>query len=385
MVQVRPPHRHHLTSDVLAAWEAIGHGIVAATTQQRQRYWTHWVRYTNLFGINRYLGGCANNTEKNVVITAFAARVRTGYFGRGRQVSVGEVAKALAAVSKTIELAGETSPIYRAPNKYTYPVERLIEGFHREDPPPVPQLAVPVTVPQELQRAAKSVKQRTVADLSIIAFYFLLRVGEYTHPRRSSASATAGHETRTVQFTVGNVGFFKDGQLLPRTAPLRDLLAADQATLKITNQKNGRMGEVIHHHKTGKVDCPVQALARRVHHIIIHGADESTMICDYWNNGKRCSVTSNDIRSGLRSAILDLDLHKAGIDPDLIGVHSLRAGGAMALKLHGQSDTTIMKMGRWSSLTFLMYIHNQIAHLSDTLSTKMSTPVPFLNIASIEA
>ena len=39
----------------------------------------------------------------------------------------------------------------------------------------------------------------------------------------------------------------------------------------------------------------------------------------------------------------------------------------MALKLTGADDTTIIKLGRWSGLTFLQYIHNQIAHLSANL------------------
>jgi hypothetical protein len=30
----------------------------------------------------------------------------------------------------------------------------------------------------------------------------------------------------------------------------------------------------------------------------------------------------------------------------------------MALKLHGFDDTTIMKVGRWTLLTFTQYIHN---------------------------
>eukprot|EP00957_Ditylum_brightwellii_P032217 2442305-Ditylum_brightwellii.AAC.1 len=85
----------------------------------------------------------------------------------------------------------------------------------------------------------------------------------------------------------------------------------------------------------------------------------------------------------IRNAVKTLGLHKNGIDPDLIGVHSLRAGGAMALKLSGKSDTTIMKHGRWSSLTLLMYIHNQIGHLSKDLTTAMDTPIPFLNIACV--
>ena len=75
-------------------------------------------------------------------------------------------------------------------------------------------------------------------------------------------------------------------------------------------------------------------------------------------------------------------MDKQGIDPDLIGAHSLRAGGAMALKLQGVSDTIIMKQGRWSGLTFLMYIHNQIAHLSKGLSQKMSIDMEFVNIAN---
>ena len=56
----------------------------------------------------------------------------------------------------------------------------------------------------------------------------------------------------------------------------------------------------------------------------------------------------------------------------------------MAMKLNGASDTTIMKQGRWRSLTFLQYIHNQIAHLSKDLSAQMSTNLPFQNIAAIE-
>ena len=54
----------------------------------------------------------------------------------------------------------------------------------------------------------------------------------------------------------------------------------------------------------------------------------------------------------------------------------------MAMKAQGPSDTTIKKQGRWSSMTFLEYIHNQIAHFSKDLSTKMSEPVPFLNVAN---
>ena len=338
-----------------------------------------------MFKVDPHLANCSSNIERNIILTAFAARVRTGFYGRGRQITVGEVAKALAAISKTIELAGETSPVYRAHNKYTLPVERLIEGYRRADPPAVPQLALPVKVPRHIlkQSTTGTNKEKTIAELGVIAFYYLLRVGEYTHPRTVTRNGTTKKTTRTVQFAVQNVGFFKNGTLVPLTAPLTELLLADQATLKITNQKNGRMGETIHHHSTNTEDCPVKALACRVHHILSNGGEKDRLLCDYCDKGVWHSVTSADMRKTLRDAVKELKLHHQGIDPDLVGVHSLRAGGAMALKLSGQTDTIIMKLGRWSSLTFLMYIHNQIAHLSSDIAKGMSKDIPFVNIASI--
>ena len=79
-----------------------------------------------------------------------------------------------------------------------------------------------------------------------------------------------------------------------------------------------------------------------------------------------------------------MNLAQQGIDPDIIGAHSLRAGGAMALKLQNYPDTTIQKMGRWTSSTWLQYIHNQIAHISNGVAADMSKDLPFLNIGMIE-
>lgn len=86
----------------------------------------------------------------------------------------------------------------------------------------------------------------------------------------------------------------------------------------------------------------------------------------------------------MRRAVRRLKLNRQNIDEDIIGNHSLRSGGAMALKLSGHSDSEIMKFGRWKSTTWTMYIHNQIAHLSKGVASDMSQHVPFLNIGFIE-
>jgi hypothetical protein len=75
-------------------------------------------------------------------------------------------------------------------------------------------------------------------------------------------------------------------------------------------------------------------------------------------------------------------LYSQGYTPRRIGSHSLRASGAMALKLNGSDEATIMKVGRWSSKTFLTYIHEQIGALSAGLSLRMSTRISFQNVAS---
>ena len=262
--------------------------------------------------------------------------------------------------------------------------------MRRQDPPATPQLALPVTVVEAMHKhayAKSSIKGRAIADLSSIAFFYLLRVGEYTQPRMTKKNGKWTRATRTVQFHVGDIGFFKDGQILSRRANLQTLLTADSATLKITNQKNGRMGETIHHETVKDVaHGPIQALARRVHHILSNGGNEDNLICDVLNeDGQWNTITSTDMRTTLRGMVKEMQLERQGIDADLVGVHSLRAGGAMAMKMHGLNDTTIMKQGRWTSLTFLMYIHTQIAHLGKDISTKMSTPLPFTNIAKIES
>ena len=86
------------------------------------------------------------------------------------------------------------------------------------------------------------------------------------------------------------------------------------------------------------------------------------------------------MREEIKVAIVDLGLPSQGITPNDVGTHSLRVGVAMALNLNGISDTTIKEGGRWRSMAFLQYIHNQIGHLAAGVSSPMKNKVPFRNI-----
>ena len=79
------------------------------------------------------------------------------------------------------------------------------------------------------------------------------------------------------------------------------------------------------------------------------------------------TATPTDLITAIQFSVYVLKLHHTGINSDLVGVHSIQAGEAIPLKLHGESDTIIMKMGWWSSLTFLRYTHNKIRNISKWL------------------
>jgi hypothetical protein len=83
-----------------------------------------------------------------------------------------------------------------------------------------------------------STREKASGDLLLIAFYYLLRIGKYT------VKGKRNNTKQTVQFKLKDVTFFKKNKVgtlvcLPRTAPASVVMAADSATLKLDNQKNG--------------------------------------------------------------------------------------------------------------------------------------------------
>jgi hypothetical protein len=91
-------------------------------------------------------------------------------------------------------------------------------------------------------------------------------------------------------------------------------------------------------------------------------------------------MTDRDIERAVRwGATLDT-LISRGYTIDRVSSHSLRAGGAMAMKFSGASDSTIMRVGRWSSLTYLTYIHSQIGALMAGVAWKMLKAFRFQNV-----
>jgi hypothetical protein len=253
----------------------------------------------------------------------------------------------------------------------------MFKSYRLDDPPPQPQLALPVHTIKCAGRTSEAPSPdpqvQATADLIVTAFFFLLRVGEYTMPSQK-------RRTRTVQFRLQDVRFWKDGLLLPLDSPQDTLMQADGVTLVIDNQKNGVRGAVLHQYAAGGQDpnfCPVKALARRVFYVRSKTNDLTTPL-SYLSPTR--NVVASDILRAVRAAAVTTGLARQGYSLRRIGAHSLRASGAMALSLNNVKTDKILKLGRWSGNTYLTYIHSQIAALNRGLSTLMTNDIPFLNV-----
>jgi hypothetical protein len=159
--------------------------------------------------------------------------------------------------------------------KFLPALQIMLDGYTKADPPIQKKLPVEAGVPELLVKMgygkSGSIQSQAIGDLSLIAFYYLLRIGEYTVKCQHDRTKRA--RKQTVQFKVEDVTFFKTDKhgilrCLPHNAPFSLIMTAESATLKLDNQKNGWKGVCVHQEANGEAfNCPVKALACRVIHI----------------------------------------------------------------------------------------------------------------------
>lgn len=368
-----------LASDLDAAWSEIDHATVDGPT--RATNWNKWSAYcvANNLGSDPYLSTQSPSARFNALV-GFAARVRTGSLGRGKQVKADTVATALRHVSQIIMLAGYPDPRKQpgSPDLHLA-LDRLLKSYRNNDDAPRSQLALPVTIFENIAATeghSSNPLEQATADIIILSFFFLLRIGETTIP-------ATNRPTRTTQFRRRDVTFWKlhnnQRRKLSPNAPLPDLLAADAVTLKLDNQKNSVRNATLDHERVPGGFSPTEAAARLYHNSRrAYPHSEDALLCGF---APTKAVTAQHVHQVLQRAAVRLLLWEQGYDLDRIGTHSIRASGAMALHLNGVTPETIMLMGRWRSQTWLTYIHTQIAAFSAGMSRLMARPILFYNAA----
>jgi hypothetical protein len=214
-------------------------------------------------------------------------------------------------------------------------------------------------------------------DLILLAFFFLFRVGEYT---RSPPATQA--QRRTVPLRKQDVQLTRAGLNIPNDASDALLDTADAVTISLANQKNGSRGDKIRHGRSNiPFFCPVDSTIRRLKHL--RGLPPATALCTVIHQGTQREIRPSAILPLIRfSTVAAGFTPEQGYPPQTIGSHSIRASGAMALKLNGIDDTMIQKLGRWRSETFRRYISPQLANLTVGLASVMTNILTIFNTAS---
>jgi hypothetical protein len=165
---------------------------------------------------------------------------------------------------------------------------------------------VPELLAEKGRSGSATELKRAVGDLSLIDFYYLLCIGEYTVKGKRNKTK------QMVQFKYEDITFFKKntaGQLgcLPRNAPVHLITTADGATMKLDNQKNRWKGVCVYQEANGDdYLCPVKALSQRFLHLRLHGGTGKTLLSLYWAKGVKEDVTAEHISRALKSAAMEL-------------------------------------------------------------------------------
>jgi hypothetical protein len=306
--------------------------------------------------------------ERLLLFLAFAESLRRGDFHDGRPVTGAEVTRALRECAQFMVANGLADPRRQTPSDHCLDptLANYLKSLQASDPPPLPQQALPSSTIRWIVNTLgqhPSPRCRITAHLICLAFFFLLRVGEYT-------PSPPGR--RTVPLRKQDIRLWCYGTLLDNDADIQTLSTADAVTICLENQKNGHKHAVLHHTTSRDASLdPVRSAVVLVD--ALRGLPPTTPIGSFLLNGTIYQATATDIRSTIRLAAINDNLQAAGYDIQRIGSHSVRSGGAMHLKLAGYDHDIIQKLGRWSSPTYLHYIQSQIGQLTTGVAERMAS------------
>ena len=167
---------------------------------------------------------------------------------------------------------GANDPRLNNAQNIDFRLQRMFSGWKKKDPPPNRVKPVPIQVIRNILFVASNsnnaLVQRT-ADMIVLAFYFLLRPGEYT----ASPSDTIPFDFKSVQLFLG-------GQRLDLTTSTdAQLQCSTFVSLTFTLQKNGVQGEVVGLGLSGDpMLCPVKAMIRIITQLRRSNASPNTLV-----------------------------------------------------------------------------------------------------------
>jgi hypothetical protein len=346
------------------AQEDVTHGVVSSRAKAATAHWHKWDAFCTEIGVDPTL---CQVEDPIPYLQVFAYRFRTGRINTTRRkVRRKTVESALCSIGQTFASVGSPDPRYTPQGNLDFRLKRMLSCYSKQDPPPNRVKPIPVPILRYIMAQAHLAQDpvnMALADMICLAFFFLLRPGEYT----GTASETQPFAVQDVELYLGDL------KLNKATATTDQLLAATFVTLEFTTQKNSVRGEIIGLGRSGDATfCPVRAAARRILHLRQAGAPATQPLASYQHpvTQRLRRITPQELTHILRLAAQLLG-PQYGFLPKDISARSLRASGAMALLCANVDTDRIRLIGRWRSDEMLRYLHVQAEPVMRHFSSRM--------------
>jgi hypothetical protein len=326
-------------------------------------HWSRWDAFCVAHNVDPYLTTWEDPVP---MLQVFGERYRDGRLApRHKPVKARTVEDGIRAVGQAHARLGAPDPRKDAHGGIDFRIQRQIKAYTKDDAPPLRVKPVPIIIIIFIISQAfgetRDTAEMAIADMIVIAFFFLLRPGEYTGTLSDDAA-----------FKIEDVSLYIQGRKLDfTTASDAEIKVSTSASYTFTTQKNNNRNEKVVQGLTGDPwCCPVKATIRRMLHHRSRKSRSSFPFASYYRGNRRTLVKAKGVTEVLRNA-MRLNVHRTGIEASDVSARSLRAGGAMAL-LHGRVDlSNIRMMGRWHSDAMMRYLHVQAQPILGNYAARM--------------
>ena len=134
----------------------------------------------------------------------------------------------------------------------------------------------------------------------------------------------------------------------------RTLRKGTHMSLTFEDQKSSVKGQSVNTRKNfafegiGQGVCGVRAAVRIIMSIMRQGGDRDTPVNVVVGGGKKTTISDSQIAEALRKSAREIGEARLGFKASELMCHGLRAGGATAMMLLGESLVAIEIQGRWA-------------------------------------
>ena len=349
----------------MSALQKASESTTALTRSRKGSVWGKWEEFCAKHRQDPSLEGLKDHETKLCYILIFASMYRTRKGPTGDPVRSDTVGKACSAVGEGISHLARFNPTKAFQGQVQrHPVlVAFLDKLSKEDSPSTRAYPINLAIIEGLEDALDvdhpilGPRERHIIDLSIIAWFWLLRPAEYCE---TDASETRSQAFRLcdVVLTIGSTPY------QATAAPLNDpnsISRITSACLKFDDQKNAVRGEFISQKANSHPTlCGAKALGRVCRHLIRNGASPLTPLHQHYNgvHKKWYSTQSRHITNALRHSAKRLE-PSTGILSNLCTARGMRPGGATALLCAGVDADRVGLLGRWKSDAMLTYLRIQ--------------------------